>query len=56
MIEDNFFQLVKNTMESKLRKNFDLDIPYNLMIPGFVETKLPTHQELHLDSKDIGIE
>ena len=26
------------------------------MIPGFVETGLLTHQELHMDSKDVDLE
>ena len=55
-IVDSLFRLLRKAIESKLRTEFDLEISYNLMIPGFVEIKFPTHQELHLDSKDIGIE
>ena len=43
-------------MEKKLKIDFDLEISYDLMIPGFVETGLPTHQELHVDSKEVDLE
>ena len=43
-------------MESKLKTEFNLEISYDLMIPGFVETGLPTHQELHVDSKDVDVD
>ena len=40
---DNFSQFVKKGMKSKLKEEFKFDIHYSPSIPGFVETRKPTH-------------
>ena len=39
-----------------LNKYFNKDINFLITTPGFVQTTIPTHQELHIDTKNVNFE
>ena len=59
IVLSNFMKKIGSGINAELKENnaeLKENITFHIMNPGFVQTKIPNHQHLHLDRKDINFQ